>query len=145
MSQTLPDGQNDPIKLRQKLENAEESLDDIFSEVCDRASHDPNASSSEKLAQRVLSHIEFYHQEKSGLKVSWKDKQIAGLEESLSFAKESIEKKDADITALREENANMKAAIEWAHRTITYLNDMHCDNKSTRARAALAQLHPFLP
>lgn len=102
--------------LRIKLEDAETVMEDIASDIAEFAADgdSPNAGPRDRLAVKVFSHISAHRASAPDSKLSWKDKQIAGLEESLRAAKERMLTNDAELATLRAERELTLAAIREA-------------------------------
>jgi hypothetical protein len=117
---TPPQEKGELTQLRIKLENAETVIEDIASDVAEFAADgdSPNAGPRDRLAAKVFSHISAHRKSDSDVDLSWKDKQLAGLEESLRAAKERMLKDEAENTRLREENASMRTAIKEGHTAL---------------------------
>ena len=135
--------------LRIKLEDAETVIEDIASDVAEFAADgdSPNAGPRDRLAAKVYSHISAHRASAQDSKLSWKDKQLAGLEESLRAAKEQIIKDEAELELMLE-------AIREAINSFQYIQNHSRDeeapanfywNAMNQSRAALAKLEPFLP
>ena len=101
---TPPQEKDELTQLRIKLEDAETAMEDIASDVAEFAADgdSPNAGPRDRLAAKVFSHISAHRASAPDSKLSWKDKQVAGLEESLRAAKERMLKDEAELTRLRE-------------------------------------------
>lgn len=101
---TPPQEKGELTILRIRLEDAETVIEDIASDVAEFAADgdSPNAGPRDRLAAKVFSHISAHRASAPDSKLSWKDKQVAGLEESLRAAKERMLKDEAELTRLRE-------------------------------------------
>lgn len=138
---TPPQEKDELTQLRIKLEDAETVIEDIASDVAEFApdGDSPNAGPRDRLAAKVFGHISAHRASASDANLSWKDKQLAGLEESLRAAKERMLKDESELTRLREENASMRTAIQYAWEAMA---EVHCPNPNDTLikRATLAKL-----